>query len=90
MFSVVASTCVGVLALLGLLVVFMVFFRPMKPPADESNRIAHLILVWEALKSPHRFVGLQRLEGNNLATAKEAFPYLTQDLGEFVRGKDRI
>lgn len=81
MLFVVASLCVAVMAMLGLLVVFMVFIRPMKPPADESNRIAHLILVWEALKSPHRFVGLRN------RSDQEQFKYLEQDLGEYIRGK---
>jgi hypothetical protein len=28
----------------------------MKKPADTSNRIAHLTLVWEALNRPENFV----------------------------------
>jgi hypothetical protein len=83
MFSVFGSILViagSFCTLLGLLVLFLVFIRPMKAPADESNRIAHLILVWEALKSPHRFVDCKFDENTR------SFPYLTQDLGEFVRG----
>lgn len=80
-YSVLAGSCVGFFAILGLLVVFLTLVRPMKPPADPSNRIAHLILVWEALKSPHRFVGLKNARG------EEQFRYLSQDLGDFVRGK---
>ena len=78
-----ALTFSGLICLfLGILVVFLVFIRGMRPPADESNRIAHLILVWEALKSPHRFVEAKNDAGDVM------FPYLTQDLGEFVRGKE--
>lgn len=83
MFSVLAASCVGFFALLGLLVSILTLIVPMKRPADESNRIAHLILVWEALKSPHRFVGLRNSQGT------EQFRYLSQDLGEFVRGRGK-
>jgi hypothetical protein len=81
MFSVLSDIAGSIFALLGLLVFVLVFVRGMQAPADESNRIAHLILVWEALKSPHRFVGLKRFGG------EEAFPYLSQDIGDTVRGK---
>lgn len=43
-------------ALLGTVVLFYVFVLPMRPPADTSNRIAHLRLVWWALRQPEKFV----------------------------------
>ena len=45
-------------ALIGLFVIVKVLFMPMKKPADNSNRIAHLRLVWWALNRPERFVNL--------------------------------
>ena len=58
-------------ALLGTVVLFFVFVKPMKPPADTSNRIAHLRLVWWALRQPERFVKL--------------FPWLTMDEGDALK-----
>ena len=52
--------------LIGLLVIIQVFVRPMKPPADTSNRIAHLKLWWLATTKPHLFV--------------ELFPWLKNDV----------
>lgn len=78
MMDLVSLGSVGVMAAIGLLVVVQVFVRGMKPPADESNRIAHLILVWEALKSPQRFVNLRDEQG------RVAFPYLTEDLRDSI------
>lgn len=46
-------------------VVFFHLAKGMKPPADTSNRIAHLRLVWFALTRPQAFVDL--------------FPWLTKD-----------
>lgn len=45
--------------LLGLLVAVLVFIKPMRFPADTSNRIAHLRLVWFALTRPERFTELE-------------------------------
>jgi hypothetical protein len=42
--------------LIGLFVLAKVLFLPMKKPADTSNRIAHLTLVWEAINRPENFV----------------------------------
>lgn len=81
MFSAVASLAGGFFAAVGLFGAIMVFVVPQKAPMDRSNRIAHFKLVWEALKSPHRFVGLKDSEGN------EAFPYLTMDVGDYERGE---
>lgn len=61
-------------AALGLLVIFYVFVKPMKAPADTSNRIAHLRLVWFALREAERFVPL--------------FPWLTKDEGDLVDVED--
>jgi len=44
--------------LLGLLVIYHVFIRRKKSPADKSNRINHLRLVWFALTREDEFVGL--------------------------------
>ena len=41
---------------------------PKKKPADTSNRIAHLRLVWFSINEPERFVHL--------------FEWLTKDEGE--------
>ena len=46
------------LTLLGCVVFILVFIRPMKAPADTSNRIAHLRLVWRALTRAELFVDL--------------------------------
>jgi len=61
--------------LLGTFVLVKVLFLPMKAPADTSNRIAHLRLVWFAINEPQKFVklfpDLTRDEGDNLKTAAE-------------------
>lgn len=43
-------------ALIGLFVLVKTLFMPMKPPADKSNRIAHLRLVWWAITRPEMFI----------------------------------
>jgi hypothetical protein len=43
-------------ALIGAFVLTKTIILPMKKPADTSNRIAHLTLVWEALNRPENFV----------------------------------
>jgi len=45
-------------AIVGLLVVYHVFVRGKRSPADKSNRINHLRLVWFALTREDEFVGL--------------------------------
>ena len=57
-------------ALVGSLVLWYVLILPKKPPADESNRIGHLRLVWWALRAPERFVKL--------------YPWLSKDEGEII------
>lgn len=57
-------------ALLGTVVLFHTLIKPMREPADTSNRIAHLRLVWFALTKPERFVTL--------------FPWLTKDEDDIV------
>ena len=52
-------------ALIGLFVLMKVLFMPMQKPADTSNRIAHLRLVWFAINRPQNFV--------------ELYPWLMQD-----------
>ena len=49
----------------GLLMIFHVFIRKKSPPADKSNRINHLRLVWFALTREDLFV--------------EQFPWLKKD-----------
>lgn len=44
------------LTLIGAFVIVKTLILPMKKPADTSNRIAHLRLVWFALNSPEKFV----------------------------------
>lgn len=83
MFSVLLDIAGSFFLLIGLWFFIMVFVLPMKPPADKSNRIAHLILVWEALKSPHRFVLLKD------HFDRKPFLYLESDLGDFFRGRHR-
>ena len=62
--------------LLGLLIAVLVFIKPMKFPADQSNRIAHLRLVWFALTRPERFVELE--------------PWLKMDELDLVKGARHI
>ena len=81
MFSVLSVSAFCFFAAAGLLLFILTLIVPMRAPADTSNRIAHLILVWEALKSPHRFVGLRDEQGD------EVFAYLKQDLGDFLRNR---
>lgn len=45
-------------ALFGSLLIFHVFIRKKSAPADSSNRINHLRLVWFALTREELFVGL--------------------------------
>ena len=40
--------------MIGVFVVYQVV-KKQKPPADESNRIGHIALIWEACTAPHRF-----------------------------------
>lgn len=53
------------LALIGLFLIIKVLFIPMKKPADNSNRIAHLRLVWWSINRPELFV--------------DTFPWLKND-----------
>lgn len=53
--------------LIGMLVLFHLM-KPMKEPADTSNRIAHIKLFWLCLNKPHIFV--------------DAFPFLKNDVEE--------
>jgi hypothetical protein len=57
-------------ALIGLFVIVKVLFLGMKSPADNTNRIAHLRLVWFAVSRPELFVDsfkwLKRDELDNL------------------------
>lgn len=52
-------------AMVGVLVLHNVLVRPKTPPCDESNRIAHLRLVWFALTREEEFV--------------DKFPWLKED-----------
>ena len=52
-------------ALIGLLFVWHVLVKRKKAPADSSNRIAHMRLVWFAMTRPELFTGL--------------FPWLAED-----------
>jgi len=45
-------------ALLGTLLIFHVFVRSKQAPADASNRINHIRLVWFALTREDLFVGV--------------------------------
>ena len=55
-FLAVLSLAGTVCTLLGMLVLTWTFIKPMSPPADTSNRIAHIRLVWFALTRPEMFV----------------------------------
>jgi hypothetical protein len=57
--------------LIGLYVILHVFIKPMKPPADTSNRIAHLKLFHLACSKSHLFV--------------EAFPFLKNDVEDNLK-----
>lgn len=43
-------------ASIGLFVLIKTLFMPMQAPADKSNRIAHLRLVWFSITRPELFV----------------------------------
>ena len=58
-------------AIIGLFVIVKVLFLPMQAPADQTNRIAHLRLVWWAINRPERFVDL--------------YPWLTRDEDENIK-----
>lgn len=60
---------------LGLLVLFHVI-RPQKAPADESNRINKLRLIWFAMKHEDKFVDL--------------FPWLKEDEMDQLKQKEKI
>lgn len=59
-------------AALGLLVIYHVMIRGKHSPADKSNRINHLRLVWFAMTREEAFVGL--------------FPWLKNDEWENRQG----
>jgi hypothetical protein len=58
-------------AVLGAFVFVKTILLPMKAPADTSNRIAHLRLVWWAINAPEKFV--------------DTFPWLTRDEAENLK-----
>lgn len=58
-------------ALVGLWFIYTVLIRPLKAPADRSNRLAKVRLFWEVLHNEHHFV--------------ECAPYLKKDVGEWNR-----
>jgi len=60
----------------GFLVLFHVFVRGKKAPADTSNRINHLRLIWFALNREDLFADL--------------FPWLKNDEFENVHGSDEV
>lgn len=66
----VLAVCGVFFTLLGLFVVVKTLVLPMREPADTSNRLGHLRLVWFALNSPERFVNCE--------------PWLTRDEGDIV------
>lgn len=57
---------------IGIFIIIKVLFLPMKAPADTSNRIAHLRLVWWAITRPEEFT--------------DSFPWLKQDEKENIKG----
>jgi len=69
LYDVLAASGV-IFTLLGLFVFTWIFIKPMKFPADKSNRIAHLTLVWFALTRPERFTELE--------------PWLKKDMGDIL------
>ena len=52
----VGTLCTLTFALFGLFIFVKVILMGMKAPADTSNRIAHLRLVWFAITRPELFV----------------------------------
>lgn len=52
-------------SLIGVVVLYHTLIRSNKPPADKSNRIAHLRLVWFALTREEEFT--------------DRFPWLKED-----------
>jgi len=74
MFLTVLSLAGTFVTLVGLLVLVLIFVVPNRPPMDTSNRIAHLRLVWNALRHPEDFVELIDPD-----TGKAQFEYLTKD-----------
>lgn len=62
--------------LIGVFVVYQVV-KKQKPPADESNRIGHIALIWEACTAPHRF-----------AECRQYLKYDVSDWAEKLKGLD--
>jgi hypothetical protein len=60
--------------LMGHIYFWYVWIKPMKPPADTSNRQAHNRLVWNALRHPEKFTelfpDLKMDEGDNFKNRK--------------------
>ena len=54
--ALVGILCILAFALFGLFLFIKIILAPMKAPADTSNRIAHLRLVWFAITRPELFV----------------------------------
>lgn len=69
-FLIVVLALVALCLLVGAFVVYQVL-KKQKPPADESNRLGHIALIWESCTAPHRFA--------------EFRPYLKYDVSEWAK-----
>lgn len=78
----IALICMMIFVLFGLFVFVKTLVMPMKAPADTSNRIAHLRLVWFAITRPELFVNsfgwLKHDEMDNLKKKKTGRAALVQ------------
>ena len=61
---------------LGSLVLFQTLIRGSRPPADKSNRINRLRLVWFSMTRPEMFVGI--------------FPWLMNDELDNLKGNNNV
>lgn len=68
-FLLVVIALLAIFVMIGVFVAYQVA-KKQKPPADESNRLGHIALVWEACTAPHRFA--------------EFRPYLKYDVSEWA------
>lgn len=73
-------------AFVGTLVLYHTLVRSKKAPADTSNRIGHLRLVWFALTREDMFADLWRRKSATVGcdTFAKAFPWLQMDEAEAV------
>lgn len=89
----VALILIVPIGLVGIYTLLYVLVLPMKAPADTSNRIAHLRLIWTALKAPEVFENKRGLSHWSLywdtvhcaENYVDEFPWLMLDERDLLR-----